>query len=112
MHAQRYPVGFTGYIAVYGPDNHMRLTGKHETQSIHQFSYGVADRGASIRVPHLPDRVPDPEDDRLGPDRLRGERRRLSAADRDPIRRSEHAAVDRWTYFGVRRNRPPELLWF
>jgi glutamine synthetase len=30
----------------------MRLTGKHETQSIHQFSYGVADRGASIRVPH------------------------------------------------------------
>ena len=37
------------HIAVYGPDNHMRLTGKHETQSIHQFSYGVADRGASIR---------------------------------------------------------------
>jgi len=30
----------------------MRLTGKHETASIHQFSYGVADRGASIRVPH------------------------------------------------------------
>ena len=27
-------------------------TGKHETQSIHTFSYGVADRGASIRVPH------------------------------------------------------------
>ncbi|SNB78621.1 L-glutamine synthetase [Arboricoccus pini] len=40
------------HIAVYGPDNHMRLTGKHETQSIHQFSYGIADRGASIRVPH------------------------------------------------------------
>ena len=40
------------HIAVYGPDNHMRLTGHHETQSIHQFSYGVADRGASIRVPH------------------------------------------------------------
>ena len=40
------------HIAVYGPDNHMRLTGKHETQSIHTFSYGVADRGASIRVPH------------------------------------------------------------
>ena len=29
----------------------MRLTGKHETQSIHQFSYGVSDRGASIRIP-------------------------------------------------------------
>lgn len=40
------------HIAAYGPDNHMRLTGLHETQSIDQFSYGVADRGASIRVPH------------------------------------------------------------
>jgi glutamine synthetase len=40
------------HIAVYGPDNQLRLTGKHETQSIHTFSYGVADRGASIRVPH------------------------------------------------------------
>jgi glutamine synthetase len=40
------------HIAVYGPDNHMRLTGKHETQAIDQFSYGVADRGASVRVPH------------------------------------------------------------
>jgi glutamine synthetase len=40
------------HIAVYGPDNHMRLTGLHETQSIDKFSYGVADRGASIRVPH------------------------------------------------------------
>jgi glutamine synthetase len=40
------------HIAVYGPDNHMRLTGLHETQSIDKFSYGLADRGASIRVPH------------------------------------------------------------
>jgi glutamine synthetase len=40
------------HIAVYGPDNHLRLTGLHETQSIDMFSYGVADRGASIRVPH------------------------------------------------------------
>jgi len=40
------------HIAVYGPDNHFRLTGLHETQSIDKFSYGVADRGASIRVPH------------------------------------------------------------
>ena len=35
----------------YGPDNHLRLTGKHETQSIDRFSYGVSDRGASIRIP-------------------------------------------------------------
>jgi glutamine synthetase len=40
------------HIAVYGPDNHMRLTGLHETQSIDKFNYGLADRGASIRVPH------------------------------------------------------------
>ncbi|MGH8020925.1 MAG: glutamine synthetase beta-grasp domain-containing protein [Opitutaceae bacterium] len=40
------------HIAVYGPDNHFRLTGLHETQSIDKFTYGRADRGASIRVPH------------------------------------------------------------
>ena len=40
------------HIAAYGPDNHLRLTGLHETQSIDTFSYGVADRGASIRIPH------------------------------------------------------------
>ena len=39
------------HIAVYGADNHLRLTGKHETASIHDFSYGVSDRGASIRIP-------------------------------------------------------------
>ena len=40
------------HIAVYGPDNHYRLTGLHETQSIDKFSYGLADRGASVRIPH------------------------------------------------------------
>ena len=39
------------HIAVYGADNHLRLTGAHETQSIDQFSFGVSDRGASIRIP-------------------------------------------------------------
>ena len=39
------------HIENYGSDNHMRLTGKHETQSIDKFSWGVSDRGASIRVP-------------------------------------------------------------
>ena len=28
-----------------------RLTGKHETASITDFSYGVSDRGSSIRIP-------------------------------------------------------------
>jgi glutamine synthetase len=40
------------HIAVYGPDNHLRLTGLHETQSIDKFTWGVADRGSSVRVPH------------------------------------------------------------
>lgn len=40
------------HIAVYGPENHLRLTGLHETQSIDKFTYGLADRGASVRVPH------------------------------------------------------------
>lgn len=39
------------HIEVYGADNHLRLTGKHETQSIDQFSFGISDRGASIRIP-------------------------------------------------------------
>jgi glutamine synthetase len=39
------------HIAVYGADNAQRLTGLHETCSIHEFRYGVADRGASIRIP-------------------------------------------------------------
>jgi glutamine synthetase len=39
------------HMAVYGADNQLRLTGKHETQSIDKFSYGISDRGASIRIP-------------------------------------------------------------
>ncbi len=39
------------HIEVYGADNHLRLTGKHETASIDEFTYGISDRGASIRIP-------------------------------------------------------------
>ena len=39
------------HIAVYGAHNEKRLTGLHETQSIDKFSYGVSDRGSSIRIP-------------------------------------------------------------
>ena len=39
------------HISVYGAENDQRLTGKHETQAINEFSYGVSDRGASIRIP-------------------------------------------------------------
>lgn len=39
------------HIESYGSDNNLRLTGNFETQSIDKFSWGVSDRGASIRVP-------------------------------------------------------------
>jgi len=39
------------HIAVYGAENDQRLTGLHETQAIDLFSYGISDRGASIRIP-------------------------------------------------------------
>lgn len=39
------------YDPKQGKDNERRLTGFHETSSIHDFSAGVANRGASIRIP-------------------------------------------------------------
>ncbi len=39
------------HIDVYGKGNERRLTGHHETASIKQFSYGVAHRGCSVRIP-------------------------------------------------------------
>lgn len=45
----------TRHIKAYDPkkgrDNERRLTGRHETSSIHEFSAGVAHRGASVRIP-------------------------------------------------------------
>jgi len=38
-------------IKVYGDDNSERLTGLHETAHIDKFTYGVGNRGASIRIP-------------------------------------------------------------
>lgn len=39
------------YDPKQGKDNERRLTGAHETSSIHDFSAGVANRGCSIRIP-------------------------------------------------------------
>uniref|UniRef100_A0A061QTY8 Glutamine synthetase n=2 Tax=Tetraselmis sp. GSL018 TaxID=582737 RepID=A0A061QTY8_9CHLO len=38
------------HIAEYGEGNERRLTGRHETSSMNDFSWGVANRGCSIRV--------------------------------------------------------------
>ena len=39
------------HIAVYGHRLSERLTGRHETCHIDEFRHGVADRGASLRIP-------------------------------------------------------------
>lgn len=38
------------HMEVYGEDNNLRMTGKHETASFDKFNWGVANRGASVRV--------------------------------------------------------------
>ena len=39
------------HIEIYGKDNDKRLCGKFETSNMDNFSYGVADRSCSIRIP-------------------------------------------------------------
>ena len=39
------------HVKGYGAGIEKRLTGKHETAPYNKFSYGVSDRGASIRIP-------------------------------------------------------------
>jgi len=43
------------HIAAYGEGNERRLTGKFETADINTFSYGVSNRGCSIRIPRATD---------------------------------------------------------
>jgi len=45
------------HIAEYGEGNDKRLTGQHETCSIKEFKFGVADRGASIRIPRTAEKT-------------------------------------------------------
>lgn len=48
---EKMAIAHRDHIMVYGSENEKRLTGMHETQSIDRFSYGVSDRGSSIRIP-------------------------------------------------------------
>jgi glutamine synthetase len=43
------------HMALYGAGNERRMTGRHETAGYDTFSHGVADRGASVRIPRLCD---------------------------------------------------------
>ncbi len=38
------------HMEVYGTGNELRMTGKHETSRYDEFSYGVANRGSSVRI--------------------------------------------------------------
>lgn len=39
------------HVSNYGHDIESRLTGKHETAPYNKFTYGVSNRGASVRIP-------------------------------------------------------------
>lgn len=39
------------HMEVYGKYNEERLSGIHETSSINKFSWGISDRGCSVRIP-------------------------------------------------------------
>ncbi len=49
----RFEANHEKHISGYGENNDRRLTGDHETQRIDTFSWGVGDRGASIRIPNI-----------------------------------------------------------
>lgn len=49
--AKRHQYHIRAYDPKGGLDNARRLTGHHETSNINEFSAGVANRGASIRIP-------------------------------------------------------------
>ena len=42
----------TEHMSIYGEDNHLRLTGQHETSSMDVFSCGKGTRNTSIRIPN------------------------------------------------------------
>lgn len=39
------------HLILYGEGNEKRLTGHHETSSMHTFSYKSRNRGSSVRIP-------------------------------------------------------------
>jgi len=50
------------FMLAYGPDNHLRMTGQHETSRLNELTFGENDRSTSIRIPtsktYLEDRRP------------------------------------------------------
>jgi len=50
---ERLRIKHVEHMKLYGLGNENRLTGLHETQDHKTFTYGVADRGSSIRIPRF-----------------------------------------------------------
>jgi glutamine synthetase len=48
----RLPKTFMVDVPFYGNDNNKRLTGKHETSKLNEFTWGVGTRHTSIRIPN------------------------------------------------------------
>jgi len=48
---KKFEAKHSTHIKLYGTDNHLRLTGIHETSSMNTFSYGAGNRAASFRIP-------------------------------------------------------------
>ena len=40
------------HMKMYGAGNELRMTGQYETSSFDKFSYGIGNRGASVRIPN------------------------------------------------------------
>lgn len=49
---QKFESKHKDHLHVYGENNKERLCGYHETSSFDKFTYGIADRSASIRIPN------------------------------------------------------------
>ena len=49
-HMERLEEKHKEHMELYGEGNKLRMTGKHETASYDKFTYGVADRGSSVRI--------------------------------------------------------------
>lgn len=47
----KFSARHTLHLKLYGEGNENRLTGKHETSSMNEFSYGPGNRAASFRIP-------------------------------------------------------------
>ncbi len=48
---EKLDLAHASHMQVYGKSNELRLTGKNETSSIYDFSWGISNRGKSIRIP-------------------------------------------------------------